>query len=588
MAVICACDPCPSCKTRRFVPSPTKTFSPTATASFSPTATATATATATVTATATAASTATATATATATPSATPTSIPVPVAKLYATDLCTNVVTAYALTSTGDALPYSATTGLAGPEGLAIDSSGAIYVLNYCNGTISSYPAGSNGSAAPIATIGGSNTRLTQATSLTVDRAGDIYVGVISPASPSGEIAIFAAGSNGNVAPSTVISGSNTGLSGPFFLALDSHANIYASEIVSASISVFAGGGNGNVAPSAVISGSNTGLGGQEGLALDSADQIYSANLAEVQSIFGFVGGNIAVYGAGASGDVFPAAVISTDLVTQLFQPFGIAQDPSRQIYVANSEINNTNSANALMIYAAGSYADAAPAGIINGTNTQLSGPRALALDSKGNIYAANEGSNTISVYPPGSVGNSAPSAVISGTSTGICVPTGIAFDSTDNIYVSNQNNCGVGPSVTEYPAGSNGGVRPSATIAGSSTGLSSPGAIALDSSGNIYVANYASAGSIVIFAAGTNGNIAPTAAISGSNTELIFPDSLIIDKNGDIYVGNDVGNDFPTPISQPAITIFSAGSTGNVAPLATIGGPNTQLFRPQGLTLGF
>src|SRR5208282_3390274 len=82
---------------------------------------------------------------------------------------------------------------------------------------------------------------------------------------------------------------------------------------------------------------------------------------------------------------------------------------------------------------------------------------------------------------------------VIGGSNTGLNQPLGIALDSSGKLFVANNETqpcstqCG---SVTVYPAGSNGNIRPSVTIVGGNTGLYFPSGIALGASGNIYVAN--------------------------------------------------------------------------------------------------
>ena len=99
--------------------------------------------------------------------------------------------------------------------------------------------------------------------------------------------------------------------------------------------------------------------------------------------------------------------------------------------------------------------------------------------------------------------------------------PAGIALGSAGNIYVTNYSN---GPgTITVYAAGASGNVMPTATIAGSNTGLDGPRGIALDDAGNIYVANYFG-DSITVYAAGASGNARPMATIAGSNTGLNYP----------------------------------------------------------------
>ncbi|MGH7813153.1 MAG: SBBP repeat-containing protein [Candidatus Binataceae bacterium] len=67
-----------------------------------------------------------------------------------------------------------------------------------------------------------------------------------------------------------------------------------------------------------------------------------------------------------------------------------------------------------------------------------------------------------------------------------------------------------------------------SATIVGAATGLDGPFGIALDSSGNIYVADYLNS-SVTAYPAGSNANVAPSATISGAATGLSAPEFMTI-----------------------------------------------------------
>ena len=59
------------------------------------------------------------------------------------------------------AISTTLTTGLSNPQGVALDSSGKIYVADLNAPGVFVYPAGSNGNAAPTATISGGSTGLT-------------------------------------------------------------------------------------------------------------------------------------------------------------------------------------------------------------------------------------------------------------------------------------------------------------------------------------------------------------------------------------------------------------------------------------------
>src|SRR5262249_32935298 len=70
-------------------------------------------------------------------------------AKLYVTNPCDSTVTAYPAGSNGNISPLSPVTGLANPQGVAVDASGRVYVANSCTNSLTLYAAGSNGEVKP-------------------------------------------------------------------------------------------------------------------------------------------------------------------------------------------------------------------------------------------------------------------------------------------------------------------------------------------------------------------------------------------------------------------------------------------------------
>src|ERR1039457_2701034 len=217
-----------------------------------------------------------------------------------------------------------------------------------------------------------------------------------------------------------------------------------------------------------------------------SSGRAYSADPTPTLLVSDVCSYAVTAYSAASNGDVSPLAPVPTGLSAPQF----VAIDASGNIYGTNACTNT------ITIYAAGSKGDAAPTAIIGGPNTGLSDPAGIALDSNLNIYVANAGAPGVFVYPPlgSSAGllNEAPIATISGSNTGLSYPRGIAVDSTSgNIYVADES----AASVYVYPAlASSTGMpneTPTDTITGSNTGLISPYGIALDSTtGKIYVAD--------------------------------------------------------------------------------------------------
>jgi hypothetical protein len=128
-------------------------------------------------------------------------------------------VTEYAPGSSGDATPVAklqgSSTGLSGPDAVAFDATGRMYIANAAAGTVTEYAPGARGNATPVATIAGAATKLNEPLRLGFDSAGNLYV-----VDFSNVVAVFSPGANGNLAPLRLISGGATGLSGPQSIAV--------------------------------------------------------------------------------------------------------------------------------------------------------------------------------------------------------------------------------------------------------------------------------------------------------------------------------------------------------------------------------
>jgi hypothetical protein len=273
----------------------------------------------------------------------------------------------------------------------------------------------------------------------------------------------------------------------------------------------------------------------------------------------------IFAFAPGATGNVSPVDTIAGSN-TGLNHPHGIAFDGSGRLYVANL------SGPGITIYAAGASGNATPAATITGSNTGLNFPSDVAFDASGQIYVAEAGSPpAIRVFAPGASGNVAPIRTITGSNTGIVDPRGLMVDGSGNLYVADW---GAPPtssaSVLVFAPVASGNATPNATIAGNKTELATPGGLALDASGRLYVADN-TFNHVLIFAPAASGNVAPSDSIVTSNP-LAGNGDVIFDASGQLYVANT---------GDHKILVFAAAASGNATPTATIAGSNTGLFNP-------
>jgi DNA-binding beta-propeller fold protein YncE len=216
---------------------------------------------------------------------------------------------------------------------------------------------------------------------------------------------------------------------------------------------------------------------------------------------------------------IAPSATLSG-----LSGPGAMAVDSSGNLYVANQYSDTVSE------FAAGSTT---PTATLSGLND----PDALACDAKGNLYVANWNNNTVSEFAPGST-------TPSDTLAGLSGPIALACDAKGDLYVVNAGN----NTVSEFAPGS---TTPTATF----TGLSGPNALACDSSGKLYVTNWNNS-TVSEFAPGST---TPTNTLTGLN----YPDALAFDPSGNLYVANYWGN---------TVNEFAAGST-STTPTATLAG---------------
>jgi len=183
---------------------------------------------------------------------------------LYVADGAHVLVFATASTVNGNPAPARNISAGFTIAALLIDSGGdRMFLANSSSNAINVYDAAStlNNVVSPNRILSGSQTQLSSPSGLQIDGNGRLVVSDFGSAS----ITIYAGAAtlNGSIPPSATINGSNTHLSSPTQIAVVNSSNqLFVADGTAASVVLFTNlaTANGNVSPSSVINGSNTGL----------------------------------------------------------------------------------------------------------------------------------------------------------------------------------------------------------------------------------------------------------------------------------------------------------------------------------------
>jgi hypothetical protein len=150
-------------------------------------------------------------------------------------------------------------------------------------------------------------------------------------------------------------------------------------------------------------------------------------------------------------------------------------------------------------------------------------------------------------------------------------------------IYVTNAYR----PAAVDiYRTDEHGAARPIGHIEGPATELAGPSAVAVDADHNLYVAgaDYSSqyASAVNVYPAGQYGDVAPMQTITGPNTQMGIATGVAVDSARNIYVTNWFGG---TPCVG-SITVYAANANGDAPPIAQIKGAKTRLCDPGGIAI--
>jgi sugar lactone lactonase YvrE len=254
-------------------------------------------------------------------------------------------------------------------------------------------------------------------------------------------------------------------------------------------------------------------------------------------------------------------------------QPFGVAVDASGNVYVAdyfNDRIRKITVSGLVS-----TFAGTGVRGYLDGDATvaQFSGPYGVAVDSLGNVYVADSQNHCIrKITQAGTVTTLAGSTngyqEGVGTAAQFSFPYDVSVDDAGNLYVADVGNQRIRKItttglVTTFAGGSYG----SSDGVGTSAQFKNPFSVAVDFSGNVFVADIfnhrirkiSPSGLVTTFAGSSSGY----ADGNGSAAQFQSPTGVAVDAAGNVFVA-DQGNNRIRKISiNGDVTLYAGHAIG-------------------------
>jgi sugar lactone lactonase YvrE len=264
-----------------------------------------------------------------------------------------------------------------------------------------------------------------------------------------------------------------------------------------------------------------------------------------------------------------------------LYYPSGVAFDASGNLYIADNDNNRIRKVdtNGIITTVAGNGQNGYSGDGGAATNASLEGPFGVACDTSGNLFIADLFNNRIrkvdtngiitTVAGNGGAGYSGDGGAA--TNASLYYPEGVAVDTMGNLYIADYQNSRIRKVNTNgiittvagkigFGYSGDGGAATNAT-------LYLPTAVAFDASGNLYIAD---ADNERIRKVDTNGIITTVAGNGNSgysgdggaatNASLYYPEGVAFDAFGNLYFSDD-GNERIREVDTNGIITTVAGN---------------------------
>ncbi|MHB1045548.1 MAG: SMP-30/gluconolactonase/LRE family protein [Thermoanaerobaculia bacterium] len=478
-----------------------------------------------------------------------------------------------------------ATAQLSGPQGVARDAAGNTYVADTYNHTIRKIDAAGNvttlaglAGAPGFADGKGGAARFRYPSGVAVDASGNVFVADsqnnrIRKIDTAGNMSTLAGNGTQGFADGP---GASAMFSYPFGVAVDASGNVYVGDPgnqrirkidIAGNVSTLAGTGTQGFADG---SGASAILSYPYGVAVDASGNVYFADTYNNRIRKIDTSGNVSTL-AGTGTQGFADGPGASAMFTY---PGGVAVDASGSVYVADSQNNRIRK-----IDTSGNVSTLAG----NGNRGLADGPGAsamftylygVAVDASGNVYVADRDNGLIrKIDTSSNVSTLAGSgnwgfADGPGASARFANPWSVAVDASGNVYVGDSDNRRIRKIDTagnvSTLAGS--GTYGFADGPGATARFTYPYGVAVDASGNVYVADVVSNRIRKIDTAGNVSTLAGNGTSGfadgpGASAMFRYPEGVAVDSAGNVYVG-DYGNR----------RIRKIDTSGNVSTLAGSG----------------
>jgi sugar lactone lactonase YvrE len=297
------------------------------------------------------------------------------------------------------------------------------------------------------------------------------------------------------------------------------------------------------------------------GAAVDNAGNIFIADLSNsrIRKVSASTGLISTVAGNGTAGYNGDGIVATT---AELNQPSGVMVDNAGNIYIAeySGRIRKVSGSTGLISTVAGNGTSGYNGDGIAATSAEVAAPENVAMDSAGNIYIAEFAGRIRKVSSStGLISTVAGNGTwgyngdgIAATSAEINAALGVAVDGAGNIYIADEGNNRVrkvsaSTGLISTVAGNGTSGYNGDGIAASSAELTGPTEVAVDSVGNIFIADAAnnrirrvsSSTGLISTVAGNGTNGYNSDGIAATNATLALPEGIAVDSAGNIFIAD-------------------------------------------------